>query len=257
MNSNSLRKITGALFIVGALIVNVPYTLLIINFEYPDVLRQPTGVILTKFAAGGDPLVWTWLAFAWTGLPLLVGILLLTPALFDGDSGRPDYLARTGMYFGAVGALAQILGLLRWPFVVSILAERYTDPAVSLAAKEALEAVFQAVHQYGGVVLGEHIGQAFSIAWMVLISFGLLRRREFPRWLGWSGFIASSVYLLAQGELLATAMPALPYWSEAGLVGSMMWLAWMVALGISLIRSTRSGYEHARQNSGLGLNPVQ
>ena len=144
------------------------------------------------------------------------------------------------MYFGAAGAVAQIIGLLRWPFVVPTLARMYTAAQATTATRQAVEAVFQAVHQYGGVVLGEHIGQAFTILWMVLLSFWLLRESMLPRWLAWAGLAASVVYVFAQGELLATAMPSIRYWGEAGLAGSLMWLGWLIALGVVLIRSKGS-----------------
>ena len=54
------EKTTGALFIAGAIGVLVPYIVLSITFEYPMVLRQETGEILTKFHAGGASLIWTW-----------------------------------------------------------------------------------------------------------------------------------------------------------------------------------------------------
>ncbi len=73
MSENKLRKLTGFFFIIGAILVNIPYTLLIMNFDYPDILRQPTEEILTKFQAGGNSLIYTWLAFAWVGLPMLFG----------------------------------------------------------------------------------------------------------------------------------------------------------------------------------------
>ena len=46
MSENKLRKLTGLFFIIGAILVNIPYTLLIMNFDYPDILRQPTEEIL-------------------------------------------------------------------------------------------------------------------------------------------------------------------------------------------------------------------
>jgi hypothetical protein len=46
---------------------------------------------------------------------------------------------------------------LGWPFVVPILAQTYTDPSSSDIAKESAVIVFKAVHQFGGVVIGEHI----------------------------------------------------------------------------------------------------
>jgi hypothetical protein len=231
------RKVTGALLILGAVLVNIPYMLLIATFDYPDILRAPTGDILTRFAAGGSRLIWTWLAFAWSGLPLLLGILLLPHALADGTStGRGRLMGKVALFFGAVGGAAQMIGLLRWPFVVPVLARLYTDPQSTLATREAAGAVFQAVHQYGGVVLGEHIGQTFTILWMILLSLSLLSDRRFPRWLPLAGFGAAGVYALAQGELLATAMPGFPVWGGAGLVGSLLWLGWLIALGVVLMR---------------------
>lgn len=128
MSLKHTRQTTGILFILGAVLVNVPYTLLIMNFDYPDILRKSAGEILERFAAGGSSLIWTWLAFTWVGLPILFGILLLPKVL--NDESPTGLLA---LFFGAAGALVQIVGLLRWPFVVSILARSYTDPRASVA----------------------------------------------------------------------------------------------------------------------------
>jgi hypothetical protein len=230
----SLRKLTGILFIAGAVLVNVPYTLLIINFDYPDILRAPVGEILDRFASGGPSLIWTWLAFAWVGLPILIGILLLPKALEDETPA-----GQVALFFGATGAVVQIVGLLRWPFVVSVLARLYTDPLATPTMQDAAAIVFQAVHQYGGVVLGEHIGQLFTILWMVILSISLLQNRRFPRWFPVAGFAAAIVYTLAQGELLATAVPGFPVLDAAGLVGSLLWLGWLIALGILLLRPAK------------------
>ena len=53
------NKIIGCLLIIGAIALFIPYTFLTIIFEYPDILRQDTSVILTKFSGGGSTLVWT------------------------------------------------------------------------------------------------------------------------------------------------------------------------------------------------------
>jgi hypothetical protein len=250
MSQTQIQKLAGTLLILGAILVNIPYTLLISNFDYPDILRAPTSDILTRFSAGGSGLIWTWLAFAWVGIPILVGILLLPRALADGDPGtRGRRSGELALFFGAAGALAQMIGLLRWTFVVPVLARAYTAPQATAATREAVAAVFQAVHQYGGVVMGEHIGQTFTIFWMVLLSVSLLLRGRLFRWLPWAGFVAAGVYALAQSELLATAMPGFPVWDWAGLVGSLFWLGWLVALGIALIRQARRiTDEHTRQS---------
>jgi hypothetical protein len=259
MNQRQLKVATGISLIAGAILVNIPYSILLSTFDYPDILRLPSGEILTRFAAGGSSLIWTWLAFAWAGLPILLGILLLPRALAsENDAARGRTAGKLALFFGATSLIAQMIGLLRWPFVVPVLARLYNAPQSTEATREAVSAVFQAVHQYGGVVLGEHIGQAFIILWMVLLSIRLLQQGRTPRWVSYAGFGVAGVYALAQGELLATVMPAFPYWGEAGLAGSLLWLAWLVALGIILLRQARSrGYEHTGPHPRRSVGALQ
>ncbi len=241
MTISKTQTTAGILLILGAVLVNIPYLMLMTSFDYPDILRAPAAEILNRFASGGPRLIWYWLAFAWAGLPILLGILLLPRALDStalDERGRQ--LGKLALFFGATGAVAQMIGLLRWAFVVPGLALAYTDPQAAGTTRDAVVAVFQAVHSFGGVLLGEHIGQTFTILWMVALSASLLRARGFPRWLPIAGFVASAVYLDAQGELIATVIPGWPAWEAAGLVGSLLWLGWMIALGVLLLRSRRA-----------------
>jgi len=259
MTQKQISRLAGTLLIAGAILANIPFGMLIATFDYPDILRAPTGDILTQFAAGGSRLIWTWLAFAWVGVPILLAILLLPRALADDEYPSRGRLAgNLALFFGDTSLLAQMIGLLRWSFVVPVLARLYTAPGATEATREAVAAVFQAVHQYGGVVMGEHIGQTFTILWMILLSISLLHQGAVPRWLPWAGFVAAGVYALAQGELLATVMPDFPYWGEAGMVGSLLWLGWLIALGIVLLRQARRmTYAYAGQNPRRGVGVVQ
>ena len=130
MNHKHLRQFTGLLFITGAIFVNIPYTLLIMNFNYPDILRQPAGVVLTQFQAGGAGLIFTWLAFAWAGLPLFVGMLLYPRV----SGGSRSTLVKAATITGIIAFLVQVIGLLRWVFVVPVLAQMYVNPAASVSA---------------------------------------------------------------------------------------------------------------------------
>ncbi len=233
MNTNQFRKVTGLLFIVGSLLVNIPYALLITNFHYPDILREPAGAILTQFQAGGATLIFTWLAFAWVGLPLIFGTLMLKRVL--EPEGHP--LLETATTLGVISLVLAVVGLTRWVFVVPGLAQLYTDPNSSEAVRAAALVTFQAVHQYGGVVIGEHISQFMTVLWMALISGMMLRSALFQAWQGWLGFGAALVYLLAQSELLATVIPGFPEVPAAGLIGSLLWLLWMIVMGVALLRS--------------------
>jgi hypothetical protein len=259
MNNQKIRKLTGVLFIAGAILVNIPYAVLIMNFNYPDILREPAREILEQFSAGGTGLVLTWLAFAWVGLPILIGILLIPRALEGGGGeSRKDSWIRLAVFFGAAGALAQIIGLLRWSFVVPSLARMYISPQAVDATREAVIVAFQALHQSAGVLMGEHLGQIFTILWMMCLSASFLQRSSEPHWLGRTGFLASAIYLLAQGDLIATAIPGFPVWGEAGFIGSMLWLGWTIALGVFFIRSAgRNVDEHTREDPRLSLSAVQ
>jgi Domain of unknown function (DUF4386) len=233
MSETAFRKLTGIFFIVGAILVNIPYTLLIMNFEYPDILRRPAAEILTKFQAGGSSLVYTWLAFAWVGLPMLFGANMLKRIL---EKERSPFL-ETATTFGVLGFVVQVIGLLRWVFVIPVLARLFTDPGVDPVTQAAIVPVFMAVHQYAGVVLGEHLGQFFIILWMTMISTIIYNSPRFSKWVAWLGWIASVVYLLAQTELFETAIPGFPVVGWAGLAGSLLWLLWMIVIGVYLVRS--------------------
>lgn len=232
MSQNNFRKLTGLFFIVGAMLVNIPYTLLIMNFDYPDVLRLPTAEILTKFQAGGNALIYTWLAFAWVGLPMLFGAIMLKRVLADEQAP----FLETATTLGVIGFIVQVVGLLRWVFVVPVLARLYTDPTTDSATQAAVAAVFTAVHQYGGVILGEHMGQLLIILWMSMISGIVYKSKIFSKWVAILGWVASAIYLLAQTELLATAIPTFPVVDWAGLVGSLLWLVWMIVMGVYLVK---------------------
>ena len=228
--SAGLRRATGALFIGGAVLFAVVATVLSSTFDWPDILREPASTVLTEFVAGGTALVWTWFATAWTYAILMVPILLL-PAALDR---RDDVVLRTATFVGAISVLLSLIGFLRWVFVVPALAESYVDgPPVTRAA---VEAAWLAQHQFGGAVLGEHLGQLFAIGWSVTVSVVVLRTRVLPRWLGVSGVLVSGLYLLNQGDILATAIPGFPVWDLAGLLGSTAWGLWVAALGVTILQ---------------------
>src|SRR5512136_865795 len=166
MSIKQFRLLTGLFFIVGAVLVNIPYTLLIMNFDYPDILRAPVGQILAQFQAGGNALIYTWLAFAWVGLPMLFGAVMLKRILERENSS----FLETATTIGVIGFVVQVIGLLRWVFVVPVIARLFAEPTTTSSMRESLSVLFMGINQYGGVVLGEHMGQLFIIVWMSMTS---------------------------------------------------------------------------------------
>ncbi|MCC5612292.1 DUF4386 domain-containing protein, partial [Nostoc sp. CHAB 5834] len=223
-------KLIGNLLILGVVLVMIPYTTLTMLFDYPAILRQDSGDVLIRFRAGGHTLIAVWWLFAVGGFPLMQAYVLI------GQKFEPqDPVVRWATTLGVVSAITQIVGLLRWTFVVPVLATQYVN-ATDGATRQAVVVVFDAIHQYGGVVLGEHLGQLLTIAYMVLMTGAFARLRLFPRWVNYLGYGASAIYLLAQGELVATVMPGFPNWGLAGLLGSTLWLGWLVVIGLRFRR---------------------
>ena len=237
-NFNNTEKRIGWALIIGAVGVFTPYTILSNIFEYPDILREAPGVVLTKFHNGGSTLIFTWLAFALMGLPLLVAYSLIGKKL---ETKFP--FVRWVTTIGVVSGVLQIIGLLRWVFVVPVLATDFVNTS-SPARQEAIEISFKVIHQFGGVLLGEHLGQLFTIIWTVFISVALLKVNIIPKWLAWWGFIASFIYFLAQAELFATVIPSFPVIDMAGFIGSTLWLLWLILVGVKFIKAGKKNIQY-------------
>ncbi len=228
----------GLLFLIGALLLFLPYTALTITFDYPGILRQDIGEILTRFHGGGAPLILTWWAFALVGLPLLSAYVMLGQRLEQ----QVTYVRMTTT-IGVIGLMVQMVGLLRWTFVVPALADAFVrgDAMAQAAARSS----FLTIHQYGGVALGEHLGQLFTIVWTLSMAAAMKRLRLLPGWMMVLAFVASGIYLLSQLELFSTVIPDVPVWGLAGFLGSTLWLVWLILLGIRLVRSTPQLHEGA------------
>jgi Domain of unknown function (DUF4386) len=146
MNRIQLFRFTGILFVIFAASINIPYWLLTKNFEYDDILRQPPEYVLTRFHAGGTGLILTWFAFAILALLFIPASTLLQKLLSREDT---PYLA-TATLMGVISGVLQAVGLMRWVFVIPVLAKIYVNPTATDSTRAAVLVVFQAVHQYEG-----------------------------------------------------------------------------------------------------------
>lgn len=231
MSRTALQKLTGMLFILAAIGFGITSTVLSATFDWPDILRESPDTVLTSFHNGGNSLIWTWFAVAWSYFLLIIPILLLGQVLDRDDA--PYVSAAT--LIGAVSVIACLVGFLRWVFVVPGLAAMYVDPGAHATTREAVVAAYSAQHQFGGALLGEHVGQVLGVVWTVLICVAMLRSPLVRPWVAWFGLVAGGVYLFNQGDVLATAVPGFPVWDLAGLLGSVLWALWLIAVGGSLV----------------------
>ena len=114
----------------------IPYTILTMIFDYPDILRQDAGVILTRFHEGGSSLILVWFLFAILGLPLILAYISIGQKLEN-----KFYFVRWATTLGVISVVVQMIGLLRWTFVVPVLANNFVA-AVSEATEESNKVAF-------------------------------------------------------------------------------------------------------------------
>lgn len=230
------RAITGIAAIAVAIGFNVPFSILGATFHYPDVLRRPAGEVLDLFAQGGAPLILTWHAFALCALALapLAFALALTRKRVAENPG----LAIGAAIAGALSALAQAIGLWRWVFVVPSLAHVHSVASSSADAKRSAERTFDLINQYGGVAIGEHLGQMLLALFVVCLS--ALQWHERKHISATLGFLTTAAIVAGASEGVALALgqsgEAFALVTIGGFVGLTLWL---IATGVGAMRGVR------------------
>jgi uncharacterized protein DUF4386 len=226
----NVKRAAGVLLIVAPLWFNTTFALLGKRFDYPDILRRPTTEILHRFRAGGSSLILLWWMFMLSGLLLIPAVVLLGQAL--GFKGIVPLAVSVGILAG----LVQMLGLLRWVYLVPSLARMNADPAIESGQREATLAVFRAMHQYLGVGVGEHLGYLFTGIWSVLTGVAIVGTELIPAWMGWIGIAVGAGLIVGSAEFLG---PREEHgWALAGAVIPILYIAWslwLLAMGIALI----------------------
>jgi hypothetical protein len=227
----SVATLTGLVLIVLPIAFNVAFGMLAARFDYPDVLRKPTGEVLERFLAGGRPLVLLWWAFALTALALTPAVVLLSSSIADADGT----LLAIATVTGVLASLVQVLGLIRWPFLVPYLARAAADPGASEPRREAVDIVFQAFNRYLGVAVGEHLGYALTGAWTMLAGIALTQTSAAPAWIGVLGIAIGPVLALGALEFLGGREEGWKVAETLTPIAYVAWSFWLVATGIALL----------------------
>ena len=89
-----------------------------------------------------------------TAVALAPLAVLVARAIEDANAT----LLVVGASVGVLAGLVQLLGLIRWPFLVPYLARLDADPVASPTQRETVDIVFQSFNRYLGVAVGEHLG---------------------------------------------------------------------------------------------------
>jgi Domain of unknown function (DUF4386) len=228
----SLREPDSAGRVLLPVAYNLFFTLLARSFDYPDILRQPTGQVLARFTAGGSRLVPTWWGLAMSAVLLAPAVVLVSATLADAD---PTVLA-LATAIGLPAALVQVLGLVRWPFAVPHLARLAGDPATTPATRAAVEVVFQIRNRFLGVAVGEHLGYLSTGLWTGLAGVALIQSELLHPLFGVVGRVLAPLFVLGSLEFVG------PFegrgWKLAGTLVPLAYVdgsVWLLALGIGLL----------------------
>jgi hypothetical protein len=227
-------RVVGLAAIALGLAFNVPYAILALQFDYPQVLRRPAAEVLAQFAAGGPGLVLVWHAFALTAVALAPVAVAL--AITPGRLARRPALAIGAAIAGGLSSLAQAVGLLRWVFVVPALA----GAAASAPGGADAQAGFELLHAFAGVAIGEHLGQLLLA--LFVVQMGVLQWVEGRRRTG--ALAVATAVVLAFGSWEGV-MSSLGRSGDANamatIVGFLALTAWLLVTGGMLLRRTGNG----------------
>ncbi|HEY6608433.1 MAG TPA: DUF4386 domain-containing protein [Candidatus Limnocylindria bacterium] len=228
-----LDTVAAALLIGVPIAFNVAFFELGRTFDYPNILRESTDVILRRFDAGGTSLLLRWQA-------LLVSAVAMIPlaAVVGVALGAGPALTALSVVLGAAAGLVQALGLVRWPFAVPDLARRYVaaDGPDAAAERRAIEVVFATLHRLLGVGIGEHLGYLLTGSWTLAVAASILAGGAVAPWIGWAGLPIGVALLI--GSLEFVGPNERDGWSLAGTIvpiAYVAWSVWLIAIGIGLL----------------------
>lgn len=178
-------KIGGLFSLFGGIAFVGVFTYLAINFHYPDILDGDAYHVLPKVIAGGQEMRTVWAIYAFLPLTLIFAALGTYSYLKD----KFNSLAVAGLVFATISAFANMLGLLRWPSINWVLAEKFVTATTS--QKEIINAVFLGLNSYLGNYIGEFLGELTLNIWFLTIGLALITIKGKLKYLGYLALLTA------------------------------------------------------------------
>lgn len=230
MKIPSVDKSAGWLSIVHALMFLFPLTVLGAAIGWPGNLDMPAAHNLTLLISQSGPVKAGYSVYLLYSLLFFPAILLIARA-FHGHDDFPVAL-KLAVGFALLSTLARCLGIVRWLNVMPTLALQYQS--ADAQAKAQIDLLYGAFNAYaGGVgeVLGVFLLAAAAVACLVC---HMWHSRSVPKWLSVMGAMTAAGLGILALELFGLDLSALiaPF--------SILYMAWMVSLGVHLIRRART-----------------
>jgi hypothetical protein len=223
-------KLAAALLTVHAVTLLGAYLVLAAVLDLPAVLRRPTTEIVALFQRSESVIVPTYYAFTLTGINFIVIALAMREALRERDSSW----SRAAGTFGVLAGITQAVGFVRWVWLVPSLAAVIRDPTSSVATRDSALLVFEAMHQFAGVSIGENLSFLFQGLWTLSVSIAMLHHPRFDRRVGLAGIASGASFVVYTLEQFGGPFSAL---GDLNVEFHCVWLAWMVVTASMLLRT--------------------
>ena len=246
-------RLTAILLFVEVALINVCFLVLQSVFEFPAILNKPATHVLPLFYKNSSIIIPTYYAFTVSSMLLIPLALLLHRILAPKPSTFMTITTTTGI----VAAVFQILGFIRWPFLVPYLATTYVNPQTSEATRQSIEVFYNAFNIYAGHTVGEHLGFLFNAVWGILLSIAILRSPLFAerrwRWIGIVGIVLSAGILCNPlQDLSLNFAPVNTYYFISNLtlvnltylISYALWAIWLIAPAIRLLTVRKQDIEN-------------
>jgi hypothetical protein len=210
-------KLTASLLILAAVLANVGFSALGSVFNYPDVLDEPAGKVLTAFRDHQNAVS------GWFSV-LALSAAMLAPIAIGVGRLSSQRAMRIAVPIGIAAAAVQVVGLLRWPILVPGYASdaASSNAGVAAAARDS----FTTASNILGTAVGETLGYLLTATWTALVIVALGRRYA-GRWFQVLGAVSAALVLV--GVLSPLGLPVI---DTANFLGYVLWSVWLIALAV-------------------------
>lgn len=209
----------------GAVAFMAVFAYLAARFNYPDVLDGSATTVLPSLLATGAAGRAAWAFYAF--LPLIwipAGV-----GAFHALRRVDEPAMRLAMQFAQLGAIAMMLGLMRWPSIHWELAKAYTGASPDQRA--VIDPLFLGLNRYLGNYIGEFLGELTVSLFFFFSATAMLRLASgFPRWIGYLGVTTAIAGLIGTLRNVTDAV------NTVAEVNNYLLPLWMIVFGIALIR---------------------
>jgi len=203
----------GLFLVLHILLLFGGFTLLAVEFQFPDVLRLPTEERLALFRENQPVIVATYWGLTMSGFTQVFAAVFLSLALRPYSGG----LVTLGLIFGTITGLGQAMGFGRWAILMPYLAERMADPAIGEAAKEMIGLIEGSFNRYAGMLVGEHLSNIAMGFWLFFTGLAIRKSGVLDPRLGTMAIIVSPLLFVLAAEQLGYAESMLSLITNYGL----------------------------------------